>query len=118
MVVAKYTLENDIVSFTLPYGNYIQFLDRTTTCEGERFFQENTECKVSVPFQGIRAITQILRDMAIDVDTSELTEKIGFPVYSDLGQMFLRPEQYDFLKRALRPWQGPLRRRLRDRQER
>ncbi len=108
MVVAKYTLENDVVSFTLPYGNYIQFLDRTTTCEGERFFQENTECKVSVPFQGIRAITQILKDMAIDVDTSELTEKIGFPVYSDLGQMFLRPEQYDFLKRAMRLWSGVL----------
>lgn len=108
MVVAKYTLENDIVSFTLPFGNYIQFLDRTTTCEGERFFQENSECKISVPFQGIRAITQILRDMAIDIDASELTEKLGFPVYSDLGQMFLRPEQYEFLKKAMKLWSGVL----------
>lgn len=108
MVVAKYTLENDIVSFTLPYGNYIQFLDRTTTCEGERFFEGNKECKVSVPFQGIRTISQILKDMGVEVDASELNEKLGPPVYSDLGQMFLRPEQYEFLKKAMRLWSGVL----------
>ena len=107
-VIAKYELEGDTVSFTLPFGNYIQFLDRTTTCEGERFFEENKECKVSVPFQGIRTISQILKDMGVEVDASELNEKLGPPVYSDLGQMFLRPEQYEFLKKAMRLWSGVL----------
>ena len=107
-VIAKYELEGDTVSFTLPFGNYIQFLDRTTTCEGERFFKENKECKVSVPFQGIRTISQILKDMGIEVDASELNEKLGPPIYSDLGQMFLRPEQYEFLKKAMRLWSGVL----------
>lgn len=107
-VIAKYELEGDTVSFTLPFGNYIQFLDRTTTCEGERFFKENKEGKVSVPFQGIRTISQILKDMGVEVDASELNEKLGPPIYSDLGQMFLRPEQYEFLKKAMRLWSGVL----------
>lgn len=107
-VIAKYELEGETVTFTLPFGNYHQFLDKTRTVDGDCYFQENEEQKVSFPFQGVRAISQILKSMDCEVDTSELKAKIGAPVYEDLGQKYLRPEQYEFLKLAMKFWSGVL----------
>ena len=107
-VKAKYELEGETVTFTLPFGNYHQFLDKTRTVDGDCYFQENEEQKVSFPFQGVRAISQILKSMDCEVDTSELKTKIGAPVYEDLGQKYLRPEQYEFLKLAMKFWSGVL----------
>lgn len=60
------------------------------------------------PFATIRLITKFLQKSSIQFDTSNLVHSVGTPQFEDLGQDFLRDEQYSFIKKVMTKFQGIL----------
>ena len=103
-------LENGNVSFEIPYNKSYLFEKNTTLQDG---FLALKECekeysKYEIPFQCVRVISKILKGIDVDIDTHLLSEKYGRPDFVDLGQSFLRDEQYSYIQKVMKYFNGLL----------
>ena len=103
-------LENGNVSFEIPYNRSYLFEKSTTLQDGFLALKgcEKEYNKYEIPFQCVRVISKILKGIDVDVDTHLLSEEYGKPDFVDLGQSFLRDEQYAYIQRVMKFFNGLL----------
>jgi len=97
-------------SFSLPCPKNFAFERETTTEDGVVMapiaLSEGSSTTYHYPLSSVRTISRILGKLGIEVDFKELFQKVGKPIFEDIGQQYLYPEQYEYMKQVMKYWSG------------
>lgn len=108
--VTFHPLENGDVTFEVPFFKSYKFELASTLKDGTLAFNycfDGTDT-YTVNFNTIRTVSLLLKSSGFEVDSSELLAKYGKPLFMDLGQLFLRDEQYEYMKKVMNYFSGLL----------
>ena len=112
--VVFYKLSDDkrTFSFDLQYPKNLAFEASMTSKEETPFFSKTTSdegVKSTYTFliTAVRTVSQVLKAIGCpEIDTSDLASSFGKPVFEDLGQSYLYPQQYEYMKAVKRVFSG------------
>lgn len=110
MLTAKYTVsENNVFDILVNVPQlYCSSFDRAMLPMNEVPWMKLQGSEYVVPFHSIRIVTKILKSLGLDVDMSNLKDVFSKPDFNDLGKLFLRDEQYLFMKQVFKYFNGVL----------
>ena len=111
MEIVKYkVLDNDLISFSVPFSSMYKFEQICRLKDGTFAFQEYeiTYGTYEVNFHIIRLVSKLLKSLGLEVDSSELSKHYGKPKFEEIGQSYLRDEQYEYMKRVMCYFSGLL----------
>lgn len=110
MATAKYTVsENNTFDILIEVPRlYCRNFERAMLPLNNLPWIKLQDDKYVVPFHSIRLVTKVLKSLGLDVDVSNLKSVFDKPDFNDLGQLFLRDEQYLFMKQVFKYFNGVL----------
>lgn len=109
--VTFHPLDNGKISFSIPFQELYKFEKASTLRDGTLAFEyayDLSSNTYTIEFQTVRTVSLLLKAQGIPVDTSLLSQRYGTPHFSDLGQSYLRDEQYEYMKRVMHYFSGLL----------
>lgn len=113
-MTAKYIFEEPWnFKFSLAYPKSDAFEAAMTTCEGNEMFTKLNDGILedsiySFPVTAVRTVSSVLKHIGVDIDVSDLMTSIGKPKFEDLGQLYLRDEQFKFINKIMGYWSGSI----------
>ena len=97
----------------IPFPKDSAFENAMTTMDNNQMFNRiehefTTHSVYEFPLTAARTVSSVLYHIGLEVDTSNLGSSVGKPVYEDIGQLYLRDEQYQFIRWVEKFWSGSI----------
>lgn len=110
--IIRYKLSQDKsnIEFEIPFFETYRF-DQITRLKGEEPAFQKYQVDYNhyrIPFNMVRVASILLKTLGLSIDSSEIQEVYGGPQFSDIGQSFLRDEQYEYMKKVFHYFSGLL----------
>lgn len=97
----------------IPYPKDDAFENAMTTIDGNVMADKvEYSCRshsvFEFPITAARTVSSVLVGIGVEVDSSDLGRSVGKPDYEDIGQLYLREEQYQFIQKIEKYWSGSI----------
>ena len=106
-----YKLHNDHIFFEVPIHLEYKFCRSFILKDNETNVIEEFrvgDYQFEVPFNMIRLVSMIFKSLGCLIDSTEILSKYGKPQFEDIGQSFLRDEQYEYMRKVSHYFSGLL----------